>query len=137
MLKPRTRRFNVAKYQLWIPTPTSAQADGEDAPAVLLESFVIRRLTGEQEIGALARVAAQPNANASTLMEETLYDAIAEINGLPVANPFYGFKKWDAEVRDLVRLAFSKMNDLPKKVADDFLAAEFPETSQPTGKLGS
>lgn len=123
----RKRTFNVAKYGLMIPTPAVLQDEEGDAKEVLLASFAICTLTGNQELAALARAHSSSSPNSTLANEELLYEALVEVNGVPVTVPFYAFKKWETPPRDLVRLAFAKMNDLPRGTVADFLDREFPD----------
>jgi hypothetical protein len=123
----KQRTFKVAKYGLKIP-PLSGQ-DTDDEDEVHLESFAIRRMNGEDEIAAIemasAAAAAGKQPSGAAILDYTIASAIAEVNGVAVPQPFLGWRKWPANVRDFVRTAFTKMNDAPADALKDFVAAEF------------
>ena len=132
-----SRTFQLARFKLKVPNPSLEEGTGE---LVDLTSITIRTVTIEDELAAVERAAAAAGSGGASqvaVSEEIFGDAIEKVNGIDVARPWKGLKKWPAKAGSFVRRLFREMNDPKLDEVEEFIAAEFPrEEPKASGRGG-
>lgn len=92
-----------------------------------IKSIDLKELIGEDSIAAAQRSVPRNGGGSAFLVNvehrnQMIADAITQVNGEPVIQPYLGWMKWNLKTQDFVVLAFDHMNSLTAKERDDFLA---------------
>lgn len=124
------RTFDLSKYKLMIPDPSTPDVEGTTPRMVQLVSVELREMTGEDEIAAVdlaqSLMPSGRTVGQIQITEASIATAMVAVNGTPVSAPWWGAGKWRAKVRDFLRVAYRSMNDATSEDIEDFAKAVAP-----------
>jgi hypothetical protein len=105
-------------------------------PKMSVKSFDIEELNGQDELDAVARATMGGQLTTLTALqvtqtEQLIAQSISKVNGEPVMRPYTAWRDWTIRTRELVQVAYNRVNSVSIKEQKDFLATHFGEGEQP------